>query len=105
MSRFIGMFTSVVMSCMLIFGEQWMHDFAFYVGLFFNCLSWCLVWAHMTKGLAEKTVVRWLWGIPSFSLYLYALASTGHPLLAASAFTVSMLSVAISYVVVKGEQP
>lgn len=105
MSKIIGIFTSVVMSCMLIFGEQWMHDFAYYAQVFINVMGWVIVWFCFVKEVAEKAIAGWVLGIPSFAFSLYALASTGHPLLAASSFIVSFLMITISYGVAKGKQP
>lgn len=101
MSRLIGMCISVAMSCMLIWGEQWVHDFAFYAGVFMNVLSWVLVWFCFAKQVAEQHVKGLLFGLPTFAFYLYALASTGHPALAASSFMVAFLMAVISFGVVK----
>ena len=101
MSRLIGISISVAMSCALIWGEQWMHDFAYYAQVFFNVMSWLLVWFCFAKEMAEKTISGWMLGIPSAAFSIYALASTGHPLLAASSFIVSFLMITISYGVVK----
>ena len=104
MSRVIGMCISVAMSCMLIWGEQWVHDFAFYAGAFMNGLYWRLVWFCFAKKVAQAHLKGVILGIPSFVFYLYALASTGHPILAASSFMVAFLMTVISLGVIKHDR-
>lgn len=96
-SRIVSAVISACISAMLLSGIQAAHDFAYYVCLAMNIVGWLCCWAAGRKETA-RTMVDGLWlSAPLTALYLYALASTGHPKLAASAFMLSFVILAVSF--------
>lgn len=96
-SRIVSAAISVLISSMLLFGTQAAHDFAYYVCLAMNIIGWLCCWVAGRKETA-RTMVDGIWlSVPLTVLYLYALASTGHPKLAASAFMLSFVILAVSF--------
>lgn len=96
-SRIVSAAISVSISAMLLSGIQAAHDFAYYISLAMNILAWMIFWSAGRKETA-KTLVDGMWiSLPLSLLGIFALASTGHPKLAASSFLLSFVVLAISF--------
>ena len=94
---------SILLSCFLLSGIQAAQDFAYYVMLFFNIFGWMFFWAAYKKEVAVK-MVDGLWiSLPLTALSIYALVSSGSPILAASNFFFCFVTLVISFSVIGRE--
>lgn len=89
MQTIISIVISLSLSFSLISGMAQLSQFAFYVCLALNVLSWIGVITGQVKGEVAEKMRKKVWvSIPASVFSLYALIFSGHPLLAASSFMV-----------------
>jgi len=98
MQTIISIVINLVLSFSLISGVAQLSQFAFYVCVACNVLSWIGVLTGQVKGdLAERMRKRVWVSIPISIFSLYALIFSGHPLLAASSFVVQAFIVGFAF--------
>lgn len=97
-STIVSTTISVALSLCLLFGTYTAATFAYYVLIFFTCLSWVGIFCGVIKGEAAARIRQhcWISGL-STAFQLYALIVTDHPFLAASYFIVSFFIVALAF--------
>ncbi|KFE51104.1 hypothetical protein [Pseudomonas syringae] len=89
---------SLALSAALVSGMPDLHDFAFYVAVFVNVLGWFAVLSDSIKGDVASNLRKhaWMSAITS-AIQLSAMIFSGHPVLAASYFLVSVAMVALAF--------
>jgi hypothetical protein len=97
-STLVSTALSLAISLCLLLGTETAASFAYYVLVFFTCLSVLGIFTGVVKGELAARIRRYsfLSGL-STAFQLYALIATGHPLLAAASFIVSFFIVAIAF--------
>ncbi|AUA31678.1 hypothetical protein CWR53_03240 [Pseudomonas sp. SGAir0191] len=94
MQTLISTGISAIISLSLLFGGTQLHRFAFYVTVVFNVMAWAGVLSGVVTGDAAERIMHYFWmSLISSSFQLYALIYSGHPMLAASSFLVSLFIV------------
>ncbi|HCE5836427.1 hypothetical protein [Pseudomonas aeruginosa] len=87
MQTAISIIISMTLSLSLLSGVAQLSQFAFYVCVIMNVLSWIVVLTGQVKCDVAEKIRKGAWiRIPASVFYLYALIFSGHPLLAASSF-------------------
>lgn len=85
---------SAIISLSLLFGGTHLHQFAFYVTVVFNLMAWIGVLSGVPDGDSAARIMQYFWlSLASSCFQLYALIRSGHPMLAASCFLVSLFIV------------
>ncbi|MDT1043484.1 hypothetical protein [Pseudomonas aeruginosa] len=98
MQTIISIVISLALSFSLISGVVQLSQFAFYVCVIMNVLSWIGMLLGMVKDEVSAGIRRtfWILLLPSI-FYVYALIFSGHPMLGASSFMVQFLIVATAF--------
>lgn len=88
---------SLALSAALVSGIPDLSTFSFYVAAAFNVLAWIGLLAGAVKGEAARNIMRHAWiSAITTTVGLAALILSGHPILAASSFICTVLTVAIA---------
>ncbi|MBJ2244299.1 hypothetical protein JFT42_01360 [Pseudomonas haemolytica] len=92
--KLISALISLALSLCLLLGAPTAQDFAFYVFVVMNVLVWAGLLSGLIKGEVAKKLLRHAW-VSSLStlLQIYALVVSGHSVLAASSFLVSLFMI------------
>ena len=103
-TRIVGAAISLSLSALLLSGIQAAHDFAYYVCFCLNVLGWLCFWSVSKPETAQHVVGRLWFSLPIQAIAIYALASTGHPKLAASSFLLSFVIMCMSFSVLRNKE-
>ncbi|WP_434706904.1 hypothetical protein J3Q07_08305 [Pseudomonas sp. D4-18] len=96
--KIIGTIISVALSCALLFGDESLHQFAFYVLCVMSGLCWMALLSGGVKDDVAAQMRSRLWvSLPSSAFSLYAMIATGHTILAAASFMVTFLILVIAF--------
>lgn len=88
---------SLALSAALVSSIPDLSAFSYYVALVFNILAWVALLAGAVAGDAAHNIMRDLWVTSvTGAIGLMALVFSGHPVLAASSFVCTVLTVAVA---------
>jgi hypothetical protein len=94
----ISILISTALSLCLLFGDELVAEFAFYVCAAMNFLSWSgVLLGVMDKEVAARIRRNFWLVLPSGIFAVYALIQSGHTFLAASSFMVQFFIVAAAF--------